>query len=287
MQAPNAIAVLTPPGTTLVREVGSTAGWRNDPLSHSECLLRMLQKRRRVNPLLTAPWVTTKIFRFDWLHVGDQGVTPDFIGNFLHAILPVVPGNTKKEKCALLYADYEVYCEDNDVKDRLDALLPTMFEPKDGPYKMRGSAAKMRAMVPWIYKISVEMLDIRVPQHEAMRQAAYHLDQVYSALSKDHPDPTGCMKEHGIKFALQYVALHDFCNPLDDRAWRIKPKMHLFMHLTSDSSIPRLFWTYRDEDFGGTVARLARRRGNLLKCSSTSKAALEKFKVLNPMIRVR
>ena len=119
-----------------------------------------------------------------------------------------------------------------------------------------------------------------------MRQAAYHLDQVYSALSSDHPDPTGCMKEHGIKFALQYVALHDFCNPLDDRAWRIKPKMHLFMHITSDSSIPRLFWTYRDEDFGGSIGHQSKMRGCWKRIGAFMKHAVDLFAMKNPVPRL-
>ena len=95
------------------------------------------------------------------------------------------------------------------------------------------------------------------------------------------------MREHGIKFAIQYVALHDFLNPDDDKAWRIKPKLHLWLHITSDNSVPRLTWTYRDEDFGGSVARMARRRGNLLRCSSTSSETLSRFKISNPCIRIR
>ncbi len=65
------------------------------------------------------------------------------------------------------------------------------------------------------------------------------------------------MKEHGVNFAVQYVALHDHCNAADALAWRLKPKLHLFPLITSDDSIPRLAWTYRDEDFGGSVARMA------------------------------
>ena len=150
---------------------------------------------------------------------------------------------------------------------------------------LRGSAAKIRKLVPFVRQLADEMLDTRVPKYEAIRQAAYHLNEVYSALSSAHPDPHRCMKEHGIKFAIQYVALHDLENPRDANAWRIKPKLHLFLHLTSATTLPRLVWTYRDEDLGGSVARMARRRGGLLKCSSVSKACLTKFKISNPCVR--
>ncbi len=80
---------------------------------------------------------------------------------------------------------------------------------------MRGGAGNIRALVPFVWQLAQEMLDIHEPKHAAMRQAAFHLNQVYSALSADHPDPCATMREHGIKFAIQYVALHDHCNAAD------------------------------------------------------------------------
>ena len=101
----------------------------------------------------------------------------------------------------------------------MDCLLLGMFEPKDAGYKLRCSAAKARALVPIMWKLAQEMLDPRVPKHAALRQKAYHSDQVYSALSDSHPSPQATMKEHGSKFAILYVALHDLCNPTDDKSF--------------------------------------------------------------------
>ena len=269
-----------------VREVDSGATWRAEPLSHSECILRIMQSRGKVNPLLTAPWVTTKIFRMDWLHVCDLGCTADFIGNFFHEVLPKFPGANKKERCASLFQEMAAHYDEMGVEDRYDCMLPTFFEPEGGPYKLRGSAAKIRALVPFVWQLAQEILDINDPKEAAMRQAAFHLYEVYNALSANHPDPCAHMSEHGMKFAIQYVGLHDFCNHVDDLSWSIKPKLHLFLHICSDNSLPRLTWTYRDEDFGGSVARMARRRGGLLKCGSTSSTTLTKFKMNNKCIRI-
>ena len=115
---------------------------------------------------------------------------------------------------------------------------------------------------------------------------AGNFNETYKALSSQCPEPHKQKQEHGIKFALQYVGLHDFLHGLDDRSFRIKPKLHLFLHITSDNSLPRLIWTYRDEDFGGSVARMARRRGGLLKCGPCSGTCLSKFKISNPSIRI-
>jgi len=138
-----------------------------------------------------------------------------------------------------------------------------------------------------MWRLAQEMLDPRVPKYAALRQAAYHLDQVYGALSESHPSPEATMKEHGPKFAVHYVALHDFCSPGNRASFRIKPKLHLFLHICSDGTVPRKTWTYRDEDFGGSVAKMARRRGNLLSNKVTSMNVLSRFKMVNPCIRLR
>lgn len=249
----------------------------------------MMQRKGKINPLLSAPWVTIRIFRMDWLHIADLGVAADTAGNILKELMSRVPGNSKKEKCAFLYQELQEHYLENHVEDCFDCILPTFFEAEKGNagYKLRGSAAKIRALVPWLHRMCIEMMDPAQPADAAMISCTYHLNEVYKALSSEHNDPTNAMKVHSVRFAAQYVALHDHFNPHDDRAWRIKPKMHLFMHITSDSSIPRLYWTYRDEDFGGSVARMARRRGGLLRCRATSRVCLQKFKISNPIIRVR
>ena len=40
---------------------------------------------------------------------------------------------------------------------------------------------------------------------------------------------------------------------------------------------PSLYWTYRDEDFGGTLARMARRRGGRSTARSTGESVLSRF----------
>ena len=177
----------------------SSATWRSEPLSNAECIFRILNSRGHVNPLLTAPWVNTRIFRMDWLHCADLGITADFIGNFFHEVLELYPGNKKKERCAHLYGQMLEHYTEEGIKDRFDCLLPTFFEPKDKPYKLRGSAAKIRALVPFVWQLAQEVLDLSVPKYAAMSQAAFHLNEVYSALSSDHPSPCATMKEHGIK----------------------------------------------------------------------------------------
>ena len=101
------------------------------------------------------------------------------------------------------------------------------------------------------------------------------------------PDAQAVIKESGILFASQYVALHDHFHDEDDELWRIKPKFHWFMHLTDGTHKPSMNWLYRDEDFGGTVAAAARRRGGLNSPGATSRNVLQSLAIVNPRISIR
>ena len=62
------------------------------------------------------------------------------------------------------------------------------------------------------------------------------------------------------------------------KLWRVKPKMHLFQELCEmQSSSPADSWTYRDEDFGGTLAKVSRRRGGLNSPLGTARSVLQRF----------
>ena len=71
------------------------------------------------------------------------------------------------------------------------------------------------------------------------------------------------------KFVLLYHALETeaIAKQADSVFWRVKPKFHLFIELVEFVAVqqgsPKAFWTYRDEDFGGQLSKLAARRGGV------------------------
>ena len=89
-----------------------------------------------------------------------------------------------------------------------------------------------------------------------------------------------------MRFALQYVSLRN-AHADDPKAWRIKPELHMFLELCSEGPHPAKFWNYRDEDWGGSVARMARRRGGELHALTFSTNVLSRFKVQQPVIRMK
>ena len=75
-----------------------------------------------------------------------------------------------------------------------------------------------------------------------------------------------------------YAALSREASANDDRYWRMKPKLHMFQELaefqTADLGQPARFWTYQDESFVGTVAKLAMSRGGMKSVASAAKTTL-------------
>ena len=86
------------------------------------------------------------------------------------------------------------------------------------------------------------------------------------------------MLESSRSSALQYEALRDNAQ---DPNWRIKPKMHLFLEMCSEDCRPNLFWTYRDEDFGGSIGHQSKMKGSWKRTSAYMQHALELFALKN------
>ena len=269
-----------------MREVGAAAAWRGEPLGHYDVLARIRQRGALINPLLEVPWVQASVCRADWLHVADQGVAADFIGNALWVLQARCPGRSLANRVAVLSTRLQQYYEQNNIAERVDVLLPSLFsQPRQG-FKLRASAAKTRAMVPFIDVCCRELLADGNDVEQTVTAAAACLRQVYATLAEDSFLYADVARSQSINFALLWLALHDVQNHDDDRCWRLKPKLHLFLHICSDGSRPARHWNYRDEDYGGAVARAARRRGGVLSAPAVSKTVLERFWMQHPHFRM-
>ena len=120
------------------------------------------------------------------------------------------------------------------------------------------------------------------PQDEAMRVAAAELAKCYSCLSSDNFDHQ-VMLDSSVRFARQFVALEQAHG---GKFFKVKPKLHLFLELASGINKPSTCWTYRDEDFGCSCARMSRRRGGLLNATSTSASLIARFRIKQPMLHL-
>ena len=269
-----------------LREVGPDAGWRNRRLSHWDLIHRIRRNNVEVSPLFSSPFLKGSCFKIDWLHAVDQGVGADFLGNFFYYVVrELLEGANLTERCSSLWMKIQAYYRRHEVQDRLQLLRFSMLRKEKASPKLRASAAEARALIPFALELANEVLDDANPFHAAMKSAAYHLLQCYKSLSKESIFWEDVLRTSSRKFAAQYIALEMATDT--PKTWVVKPKMHVFLELCSSGSQPSLFWTYRDEDFGGACARWSRRRGGLLRPWPCSSGLLDRFRMRHPVPRIR
>ena len=183
----------------------------------------------------------------------------------------------------MILEDYD----ERGVRDRLGKFnVCTVKADKKGP-KLGGTAACVRALIPFGRKLAELMLSVcSTPVTQAMCAAATNLHYCYEGLSSGHAFAKELMKDHGQQFCLQYGALRDALGGGNTNLWKMTPKFHIFLHMVEDGSRPAMYWAYRDEAFGGTIAKLAKRRGGPKTPLAMSRRVLDNFRIKEPVLRM-
>ena len=208
----------------------------------------------------------------------------DFLGNLFYMIIPKLPGTTKAERANAMWGEIVNYYDKLGVEDRLKEFSYANIKQNKQPPKLRGcNAASCRALILFGHQAAQRHLDDTLPLEAAAKTAAYHLHMVYQSLSVESVFREEVLSNSSKSFALQFAALRDVN---DDPKWRVKPKMHLFLEMCSQDCRPNLFWTYRDEDFGGSVGHQSKMRGCWKRTDAYMKHALHLFSMKNPEPRI-
>ena len=263
-----------------VHEADDDAEWRmkNNRYSTPDFLAFLLEHGKGVSPIFSVYGVFTYLFRIDWLHAVDIGVGADFLGNLFKLLEKKMPGRNKTVRRQKLWQEVQEYYNTHDVEDRVKSL--DYGSKKKVPPKLRCHAAGTRALIRFGHEMAQKYLSDGDPIEHGAKLAAMHLWQCYQSLSQ-----TGVIYKREVfyqsskAFALQYHAL--FLAVGNNVSWRVKPKMHLFLELCCEDTEPNLFWCYRDEDFGGSVAKQAKMRGMWKKLSAVSLHGLNMFCMKN------
>ena len=245
------------------RDASSTAPWRTERLSHWDLLERMLRQGHTPNPLMSAPGIRSHCFKVDWLHSMDQGVGADFIGNVFWMLLPKMSGRNRRQRIKSLWVDVQKFYREFHVEAKLPTLTQGMIKKQGAAPKLRGKAAEVRALVPFARMAAEKHLSSSNTVENTVIQMAKHLDQLYSTLSSSTIFRQDLMEMHSRQFCILYSGLEQTHRRKKSKVWRIKPKFHLMQELCemTEGANPSASWTYRDEDFGGSVAGMARRKG--------------------------
>jgi hypothetical protein len=270
-----------------VHEAQDDAEWRHNRLTTQEFLKRQMESGRRISPIFSVFGVETYLFRVDWLHAVDAGVGADFAGNVFEALLHKLPGSNKDARCHALNEKIQRFYERRGTEDKLKGFKMASFQRPSAtqPAKLKGSASQVRALIPFVKELAEELVDDSVPREAAMKIAATHLTHCYQALARSS---ASCRDE-----AL-YSSSQAFVNQVyalylagDGVCFRCKPKTHLFLELCSQAGVvPNSCWCYRDEDFGGPIARQSKMRGRWKNLTAYSGHAFDMFFMKNSVPRI-
>ena len=187
-------------------------------------------------------------FRIDWLSCSDQGVAADFMGGvFFHVIKgSYVPGTNRRERCIALWERIRGFHHQRQVTDRFSNLTLTMTK-KNGTSmpKLRCSAAECRALVPFFGGLGGERPERDDLLDEAVTVVARSLLDCYVRL--------GLRERRASRVVGQVRPTVGGIGVGGTWRWGLKPKLHLWLEVCASRASPFLFWTHRDEDFGGTA----------------------------------
>ena len=264
-----------------IRQTSTAAPWRQPRLGHWDLLERMQRQGRRVCPLFEAPGVTVRSFKIDWLHVADLGISADWLGQAFVFLLPICEGPSQEARVQGLWRRIQELYVECPCDSQLEDLTLNMLSPNARSPKLRGYGAECRGLVPIARRMASEMLADADGIGAAVREATSHLHACYEALSAHAVDASARLAEHCRKFCTLWVDLESTMPEI----FRIKPKMHLFQELCEmqGETRPAMHWTYRDEDFGGSIVALGKRRGGHKSVRATSRQILAKFCARYPL----
>ncbi len=258
-----------------IRNVGPDAPWRGQRLGHWAAMQRMLERGLALSPLFSAPGLRLCIFRIDWFHVSDLGVTPDWLGALFTFLLPKFAGGRIEQRVQELWLRIQELYVVYPPGAKLDTLTRNMLSPDKPSPKLKSYGAETRGLVPIAVHLANEMLADDDMMELSVKQATRDLAACYDCLSHDAPFAADRLCEHSRRFMTMLVAL-EVQSP---EIFRVKPKHHLFQELCEMElpNRPAAHWTYREEEFGGTIARMGERRGGANTAASMGKQVLNKF----------
>eukprot|EP00434_Breviolum_minutum_P044047 symbB.v1.2.039298.t1/scaffold6469.1/size17866/1 len=242
-------------------EAGGTLA-RMARLTHWQFLERQLDLKRPISTIYSVPLFQTSNFKLDWLHVVDLGVTPDCLGNCFHFLLPRLGKNASEQLAHLLLLIKQYYIE-HDIKDGINNLTAGMVRasPSVSP-KLKVKGAEARSLVGFAKALCEKYCDESKALDCGVKWAVIYLNKCHDlGLHRDTFNASNFQRAVQ-SFLLQYKSLEEAMGT-DKLLWVLKPKFHMMFELAQTGDCPAMNWNYRDEEAGGTLARMARCFGAL------------------------
>ena len=211
---------VTPAG---IRDTTSAAPWRSERLGHWDLVARMRSQGITPTPLFNAPGVRSSIFRLDWLHVADVGVSADWLGGlFTFLAEHKFPGRSFAAKLSGLWQRIQQLYRVHPPAARLDQLTYKMLNRGSPSPKLRCHGMEVRCLIPVAKDLSQEYLREGDLVEQAIGQGTLELSACYDCLSRSAPG--GELATRSRKFAALLVSLEVHLPGV----FRVKSKLHFF-----------------------------------------------------------
>lgn len=276
----------------MLRDCSLEADWRQPEhrLSHDGLIAMLGRLGRPLCPVWGWPNFHSSHFRLDWLHICDLGITAYFLGSLFvlflkHREYGRILEHRRQTLWDLIQAWYQSPGQRANSSDRLKNLPFGRFRGR--PPCLKAQGATVRRLVGFGLALVQRWDDDDDDfdeEHRLVKGAMQDLHRCYDCL-REGPDslPLDELRLAASNFGLKLVALNDLS--ADDYA--VPPKLHQFQELAMEGCRPSRIWLYRSEDFAGSLARMAHRRGGRETAQATSSLALARFCAKQPVPNLR
>ena len=159
-------------------------------------------------------------------------------------------------------------------------ILSQSFMQSGSPTTLSGKAAEVRGVVPWVEEAFLHVCpDEGGKAVKLAKEGLHHLNVLYNSLSHTITEQVkaSCNRLCILMLALHYGWPHMFS---------FKPKMHLMIELIEHADLgakPSNSWTYRGEEFGGSLKHLATSSGGPMTPPTIARRVLLRFAALEPL----
>ena len=160
-------------------------------------------------------------------------------------------------------------------ESRLDSLTLNMLRLTALVPKPKSYGAECRGLIPIALQLAEELLTDADVMEQTVKQCTRHLAACYDCLAVAAPFAADRLKYNCRRFVTLVITMMEHRPDI----FRAKPKLHLFQELCEMElpGRPASHWTYREEEFGGAVAALGRRRGGANTAASIGIQTILKF----------
>ena len=265
-------------GENSFHDCSSSANWRKRRRVGEEYLAEQREAGTEPSHFFSIPNMQVQDIMIDWLHTMDLGISQDIIGNVFWNVLPQLPGANQEARIRNLWGRIRQFYKDNKTKSRLENITREMIKAGKKPPKLRSKAAECRYLVPFAVQLANEFSG--GVEGDTIKQVVKLLQDLYDFTNQESY-PAEVVAQTCRRMCILLSTLEEEAHGRGSVCWRMKPKVHLAQELLEYQTLtdgnPKLCWTYRDEDWGGWLAKCATRRGGHATPESVGLQVINRF----------